>query len=328
MVECGARQLEVVEAAATVVQENQIVKHASSCRGGGASAWLLVATLVDVVGLAKRIEIGTVAEEVCAVIRHILLQVRHSWIRISDVSGNTTRILVTIGKTCLLSLSAHVRDMVECGARQQEMVEAAATVVQEHQIVKHASSCCGGWASAWFLVASLVDVVGLAKRIEISTVTEEVCAVVRHILFQIRHSWIRISNVSRNAAWIFVAIGKTCFLSLSAHVRDMVECGARQQEMVEAAATVVQEHQIIKHASSCRGGWASAWFLVASLVDVVRLAKRIKVGTITEEVCAVVRHILLQVRHPRIRISDVCGNAAWILVAISEACFLSLSAHV
>jgi len=108
----------------------------------------------------------------------------------------------------------------------------------------------------------------------------------------------------------------------------MIECGARQQEVVEAAATVVQEHQIVQHASSCRGGRASAWFLVASLVDVVGLAKRVEVGTVTEEVCAVIRHILLQVWHSWIRISDVSGNATRILVAISEACFLSLSAHV
>jgi len=115
--------------------------------------------------------------------------------------------------------------VIECGARQQEVVEAAATVVQEHQIIKHTSSCRGGRASAWFLVASLVDVVGLAKGVEIRAIAIKVRAVVRHILLQVWHLWVRVANVCSDASRILVAVGQASFLCLRALEIDMVISG-------------------------------------------------------------------------------------------------------
>jgi len=62
------------------------------------------------------------------------------------------------------------------------VVETAATIVQKDQVVQNACGGCGSGPCAWFLVTSFVDVVGFAECVEIASVTEEVRAVVCHIL--------------------------------------------------------------------------------------------------------------------------------------------------
>jgi len=47
------------------------------------------------------------------------------------------------------------------------VVEAAATVIKENQVIQDTSGGGCRWVVAWFLVATLVVVVCLAKRIEI-----------------------------------------------------------------------------------------------------------------------------------------------------------------
>jgi len=111
-------------------------------------------------------------------VSHILFQEWHFWIRIPDVGRNAQRILITISQASFLGLrSLLFREVVQIHV----VVSAAAVVDELHVQVAVIHAGCGE-RSAWFLVASFVDVVGLAKRVEIGSVAEEVRAVVCHIL--------------------------------------------------------------------------------------------------------------------------------------------------
>ena len=64
----------MIEAAATIVQENQVLEYTGCGCRRSTSARLLIAPFIVVIGLAECIEICAIAKEVGAVISHIFLE--------------------------------------------------------------------------------------------------------------------------------------------------------------------------------------------------------------------------------------------------------------
>jgi hypothetical protein len=89
----------VVEATATVVKEHQVFKHTRGRCGGASDAWLLVAPLVEVVGLAESFEIGPIPEKVKANVRHIFFKEWQLRIWIPNIGGNAKGILIAVCQT-------------------------------------------------------------------------------------------------------------------------------------------------------------------------------------------------------------------------------------
>jgi hypothetical protein len=190
-----------------------------------------------------------------------------------------------------------------------DVIETAATVVEEDQIVKDTRCRGRSGCSAWLLVTPFVDVVSLTMRVKVLPISIKVVANVRDIFFEEWQLWVRIPHISSDAQWVFVTISYACFFGLRSHRLS-------ETEVIETAATVVEEDQVVKD-TSCRGGSASdAWFLVAPLVNVVSLAECLEIGAIAIEVEADVGDILLKERQHRIWITHVGRNTERILVAV------------
>jgi len=211
-----ATQHHVIEAAAAVVEEDQILENASCGGGRSAYARLLVAPLVDVVGLAECLEIGSIAKEIEADVRDVLLKEWKLWIGISDISCNAVRIFIAVCQASFFCLRTHGLSE-SATATQHHVIEAAAAVVEEDQILENAS--CGGGRSAYarLLVAPLVDVVGLAESLEVGSITKEIEANVRDVFLKEWKLWIGISDISCNTVRIFIAVCQASFFCLRAH---------------------------------------------------------------------------------------------------------------
>jgi hypothetical protein len=89
------------------------------------------------------------------------------------------------------------------------MVEAATTIVKEHQVFKDARGCCSGASDTWLFVAPLVDIVRLTMGGKVVAVPIKVEANVRDVFFQERELWIWIPDICSDAKWVFVAIRQT-----------------------------------------------------------------------------------------------------------------------
>jgi hypothetical protein len=127
------------------------------------------------------------------------------------------------------------------------MVEAAAPIVEKHQVIEHTCSRCCGCRHAWFYVAPLVDVIRLALRGNIFQRTIEVVAHVCDILFQEWKLWIRVSDICGNTKGVFIAICQARLLCLTTHGFDVVRTSIIQVQRIETATTIIQERQIISH---------------------------------------------------------------------------------
>jgi hypothetical protein len=145
--------------------------------------------------------------------------------------------------------------------------------------------------------------------VEIGAIAIEIVANIRDIFFEEWQLWIRIPNVRSDAQWVFVTIRYACFFGLRSH-------GLSVADVIETAATVVEEDQVVKD-TSCRGGSASdAWFLVAPLVNVVSLAECLEIGAIAIEIEANVRDIFLKEWQHWIWVTHIGRNTKRMLVAV------------
>jgi hypothetical protein len=78
----------MIEAATSIVQENQVIKDTRRRRSRWTLARLLVAPFVVVICLTECVEICAVAIEVSAVVGDVLFQIWHLGIWITDVRSN------------------------------------------------------------------------------------------------------------------------------------------------------------------------------------------------------------------------------------------------
>jgi hypothetical protein len=79
----------VIEATASVIEEDQIIKDAS-CRGRRSSnARLFIASFIDVISFAKCFEIRSIAVEIEANVRDIFFKERQHRIWVPNVCSNT-----------------------------------------------------------------------------------------------------------------------------------------------------------------------------------------------------------------------------------------------
>jgi hypothetical protein len=83
--------------------------------------------------------------------------------------------------------------------KKQQVIETAAAIVQEDQVIEYARGRSCSRIETRFLIAPFIIVIRLAEGIEVGAVAIESGAVVGDVLFEIWHPWIWIANVCRNA---------------------------------------------------------------------------------------------------------------------------------
>jgi hypothetical protein len=66
---------------------------------------LLVETFVELVGLAERLEFGSISVEIVADVGDVLLKKWQEWIWVSHISGNASWIFIAVRQASLFSLS-------------------------------------------------------------------------------------------------------------------------------------------------------------------------------------------------------------------------------
>jgi hypothetical protein len=113
-----------IEAAAPVVEEDQIVKDAGGRRCRASNAWLLVAPLIDIVSLAMCVKILSISIKIVANVRDIFFEEWQLWVRIPHISSDAQWVFVTISYACFFGLRSH-------RLSEAEVIETATTVVEE-----------------------------------------------------------------------------------------------------------------------------------------------------------------------------------------------------
>jgi len=198
------------------------------------------------------------------------------------------------------------------------MTETAASVVEELQVFKEARGRrCGDPSHAWFFVAPLRGIVLVAMGVKISSAPPKVVTNVCNVFLEKRNIHIWISNIGGNASGILVAIRQASLLRLSPHVY-------RRSKRVEAATTVVHEHQVFKNTRGRRRSARVAWFFVATFVEIISFAMGVKIRSIAVEVVTNVRDIFLEEWQLSVWIPNIGRDADWVFITVRQACLLGL----